>query len=301
VDDPYDVLGVARDATPDQIKSAYRKLARSLHPDLNPGNKPAEDRFKKVSSAYDLLSDPVKRARYDAGEIDAHGAERGYRGPRGAARGGTRYGESAEDIFSDLMRRRSKSRGRTWNFFDQEGPPSQGTNANYTLKITLAEAVAGDVKRINLPTGKSLDVKVPAGSRDGATLRLKGQGNPGRGGGPAGDALIELKIEPHPVFTTAADDILMTLPITLPEAVLGAKIMVPTIDGRVSVTVPPGSNSGTVLRLKGKGCPTDCGKGDQLVTLKVVLPDPPDPELEQLIREWALRHPYAVRGKVGMG
>jgi DnaJ-class molecular chaperone len=309
LDDPYVLLGVARDAKPEQIKSAYRKLARKLHPDVNPDNAPAEERFKKVSAAYDLLSDPAKRARFDAGEIDAGGAERGFRSSRtrtnaGAGAGaagagfGAGFGGSAEEIFEDIMRRRGKSRSRPWSFFDQDDVAAAGTNATYALKITLDEAVNGATKRISLPNGRSLDVKVPPGSKAGATLRLKGQGNPGIGGGPAGDALIELDVTAHATFTRQGDDILVTLAVTLPEAVLGAKVTVPTIDGAVAVTIPPGSNSGNVLRLKGKGSPGDSGRaGDQLVTLKVVLPDPPDAELEQFLRQWSSRHPYDVRSK----
>ncbi len=311
MDDPYTLLGVARNATPEQVKSAYRKLARSLHPDLNPGNKQAEEKFKKVSAAYDLLGDPAKRARFDAGEIDASGAERPRASYRTYAEGGAggkysenfRFGDNADDIFAELLRRRSKGRNKGWSFFDQEEPEvaRKGADANYTLRITLPEAVMGATKRITLPTGKHLAVKVPPGSKDGATLRLKGQGNPGRGGSAAGDALVELKVEPHPFLSRDGDDIQVTVPVTLAEAVLGAKVTVPTIDGKVALTIPPGSNSGTVLRLKGKGAPAGtAGRGDQLVTLKVVLPDPPDGELEDFLRQWAARHPYDVRTKLGM-
>ncbi len=310
MDDPYALLGVARTATPEQIKSAYRKLARSLHPDLNPGNKQAEEKFKKVSAAYDLLGDPAKRARFDAGEIDASGAERPRTSYRTYAEGGAggkysegfRFGDNADDIFAELLRRRSKGRNKGWNFFDQEEMevPNKGADARYSLRITLPEAVMGATKRITLPNGKNLAVKVPPGSKDGATLRLKGQGNAGRSGGPAGDALVELKVDPHPFFSREGDDILVTVPVTLPEAVLGGKVTVPTVDGKVALTVPPGSNSGTVLRLKGKGAPSGGGRGDQLVTLKVVLPDRPDTELEEFLRDWTAKHPYDVRSKLGM-
>lgn len=308
MDDPYKVLGVARDATQDEIKSAYRKLARSLHPDLNPGNKQAEEKFKKVSVAYDLLGDQAKRARFDAGEIDATGAERPRYSYRNYAEGGAsgkysegfRFGDNADDIFAELLRRRSKGRSGSWSFFDQdEGSiPVNGADAEYSLKIGFTEAAMGATKRITLPTGKHLDVKVPPGTKDAAKLRLKGQGNPGRAGGATGDALIEIKVEPHPYFTRDGDDVLLTLPVTLSEAVLGGKVTVPTIDGKVALTVPPASNSGTVLRLKGKGIPHGKARGDQLVTLRVTLPDRPDPELESFLRSWGDKHPYEVRTKL---
>ncbi len=313
MDDPYKLLGVARDATRAQIKSAYHKLARSLHPDVNPDNAQAEEKFKKVSAAYDLLSDAAKRARFDAGEIDASGAERtrtrhAYRGsPGDGAAGGRfsenfRFGNSADDIFAELLRRRSKGRAGAWNPFetDEEAAPAKGADAEYSLKISFSEAVMGTTKRITLPTGKNLDVKVPAGTKDGAKLRLKGQGHPGRAGAPAGDALIEMKVEPHAFFSREGNDILTTVPVTLPEAVLGGKVTVPTVDGKVTLTIPPGSNSGTVLRLKGKGAPSGKLRGDQLVTLKVVLPDPPDSELESFLKSWGSKYPYDVRTKVGM-
>lgn len=311
MDDPYKLLGVARDATHDQIKSAYRKLARSLHPDVNPDNKPAEEKFKKVSSAYDLLGDEAKRARFDAGEIDASGAERPRHAYRNSYTDGTagsrfsenfRFGNSADDIFAELLRRRSKGRAGNWNPFesDESAAPTKGADAEYSLKISFPEAVMGTTKRITLPTGKNLDVKVPAGTKDGAKLRLKGQGHPGRGSAPAGDALIEMKVEAHSFFSREGNDILATVPVTLPEAVLGGKVTVPTVDGKVTLTIPPGSNSGTVLRLKGKGAPSGKTRGDQLVTLKVVLPDQPDSELESFLKSWGSKYPYDVRTKVGM-
>jgi DnaJ-class molecular chaperone len=158
----------------------------------------------------------------------------------------------------------------------------------------------GATKRITLPGGKNLDVKVPAAAKDNSTLRLKGQGNPGRSGGAAGDALIEIKIEPHPFFTRQGDDVTITVPVTLAEAVSAAKITVPTIDGKVSVSIPPGANSGTTLRLKGKGAGKEGARGDQLVTLKIMLPDRADDELADFLKKWESRHPYDVRKKEGM-
>ncbi len=314
MEDPYKVLGVAKDASADQIKTAYRKLARGLHPDLHPDDKNAEDRFKRVGAAYDLLSDPAKRARFDAGEIDASGAERprarargaqgGAGGNAGSGFGGFQFNDNAQDIFDELLRRRSKGRGRSWSPFDEEAPgmaPAPGSDAQFSLRIDFAEAASGATKRITLPSGKNLDVKVPPGAKDGSVLRLKAQGNPGRGGGPAGDALIEIKIDPHEFFTRQGDDILITVPVTLAEAISGAKITVPTVDGRVTLTIPPGANSGTTLRLKGKGA-TGVGKlrGDQLVTLQVTLPDRANDELANFLKSWESRNPYDVRKKLGM-
>jgi DnaJ-class molecular chaperone len=212
------------------------------------------------------------------------------------------FGDNADDIFAELLRRRRKGRSSgPFDFFDEgEDKPVKGADAQYSLKITLPEATMGATKRVTLPTGKSLDVKVPPGTKDGATLRLKGQGNPSRSGGPPGDALIEIKVEPHSLFTRDGDDVVVTLPVTLPEAVLGGKVTVPILDGKVALTIPPGSNSGTVLRLKGKGAPKGEGRGDLLVTLKVVLPDKPDAELEHFLRHWSAKYPYDVRGKVGL-
>ncbi len=311
MDDPYKVLGVGHDASQEQIKSAYRKLARTLHPDVNPGNKQAEERFKRVSAAYDLLSDPAKRARFDAGEIDAMGAERQRAGAwstggRGAGgQEGFAFGEDANDILSELFRRRAQGRrgggfgGFGFGFGEGAEEAARGADAHYLLRVSLPEAALGTTKRVTLASGKTLDVKVPGGTDDGAVLRLKGQGNPGMAGGPAGDALVEVKIEPHPIFARDGADITMDLPVTLGEAALGAKVTVPTLDGRVALTVPPGSNSGTVLRLKGKGIAKGRTRGDQLVKLQVTLPDEIDSELEAFLKRWSNNHPYDVRGKLG--
>lgn len=287
-DDPYKVLGVARDASQNDIQKAYRKLAKKLHPDLNPGNKAAEDEFKKVSAAYDLVGDADKRARFDKGEIDASGAEtpkreyyRNYAGGDAdsyANAGGYSDFASDDDLFSSMFRRASASRSNV---------RMRGQDEHYKLALDFLDAVNGASRQVTLPDGSVLDVSIPAGTRDGQTLRLRGKGSPGFNGGEPGDALVEVEIRPHPVFTRKGDDIHVELQLPLADAVLGGKIRVPTIDGTVTMTVPKWSNSGRTLRLKGKGIKrADTPPGDEYVTLKIMLPDKPDPELEKLVSEW---------------
>lgn len=311
--DPYDTLGVPRNASQDEIKKTYRRLARELHPDFNPGNAAAESRFKEVSAAYELLSDPAKRGRFDRGEIDAQGNERapfGFRPGAGAHRrqGGATF--TFEDIFgdadpfADLFRGRpGAGRARGQEQARGQPRPARGSDSHFTLTIPFTEAVLGASKRITLTNGKTLDVRVPPGAEDGQTLRLKGQGQPGRNGGPPGDALVELKVSSHPFFRREGRDIHVEVPVTLKEAVLGGRITVPTLTGKVSLTVPKGSSSGQTLRLKGKGVPGKGGKaaGDQLVRLRITLPDPMDPELEAFMRSWTPKDKEEeVRAKAGM-
>jgi DnaJ-class molecular chaperone len=301
--DPYDVLGVPRSAGADQIKQAYRKLAKKLHPDLNPGNKKAEQSFKEVAAAYDLLGDEQKKARFDRGEIDASGAERQREQPfyktYAETDQGARYrrfdgDESpfADDAFADLF----GGGGR------RQGFRARGPDISYSLEVDFLEAANGVTRRLTLADGKTLDVTIPPGTEDGQTLRLKGQGAPGIGGGPPGDAFIEVRIRPHPLFSRVGDDIHVELPVTLSEAVLGASVNLPTVDGKVALKIPPGANSGTILRLKGKGVMSQATRrrGDQLVKLKVVLPETMDPELKAFVERWGKDHPYDVRGKMGM-
>ncbi len=288
--DPYKTLGVAKDATADQIRSAYRKLAKKHHPDLNPGNKSAEEQFKKVSAAHDLLSDTEKRAQFDRGEIDGAGEPRpeyaGYR-RYAEAPAGNRYGagmgDDADmgDIFADLFTHAREQGSR----------PRRGRDQAYALAVDFVEAVNGAQKRLTLPDGRTLDVRVPPGFEDGQTLRLRGQGGEGVNGGPAGDALIEVRVHPHRLFRREGDDIHLDLPVTLKEAVLGGKVTVPTTTGAVSMTVPKRSDTGTVLRLRGRGVPAHAGRpaGDQRVTLKVMLGDADD-ALEAFLRDWTPEH-----------
>ena len=300
--DPYQLLGVARDADQDAIKKAFRKLAKKLHPDLNPGNKKVEQEFKEVNAAYDLLSDPQKRARFDRGEIDASGAERPERSfYRAYAEGGgnAKYREaefvefSAEDILSELFGRGRRNRQST---------RMRGEDVTYTLTVSFVDAANGAKKRVTLADGKTLDVTIPPGTEPGQTLRLKGQGLPGVGGGPAGDAYVEIQVEPHAFFTRKDSNVNLEVPVTLPEAVLGATLTVHTVDGKVSIKVPPGSNTGTTLRLKVRGIPDRKSgqRGDQSVTLKVVLPERPDPELAQFLERWSATHGYDPRAKLGI-
>jgi DnaJ-class molecular chaperone len=294
--DPYTTLGVKKDATQDDIQKAYRRLAKKLHPDLNPGNKTTEDKFKEVAAAYDILSDPEKRARFDRGEVDASGTERPrqqyYRdfADQGGQGGWSTYSSSggfsdfgdyagAEDILSEIFGRGGGVGGGVRR--------RRGQDVRYHLDLSFLDAVNGGKKSIVLPDGTTLDVNIPPGTRDGQVLRLKGKGRPGLGDAPPGDALIEISVLPHPYFVRKGDDISLDLPISLKEAVLGAKIKVPTPSGTVTATVPKWSSTGRVLRLKGRGVPRpDGSKGDQYVTLRLVLPQKPDPQLEKFVAQW---------------
>jgi DnaJ-class molecular chaperone len=298
--DPYETLGLTKDASQDDIQKAYRRLAKKLHPDLNPSNKRAEERFKEVSAAYGLLSDPEKRARFDRGEIDASGTERPrYRSYRDFAEGegASAYTSAAGfsdfgdlgDIFGEMFRRRGRAGagGATFRM--------RGEDVHYHMEVDFLDAVNGAKTQITLPDRFALDVTIPPGTRDGQILRLRGKGQAGTGGGPAGDALIEIEVRQHPLFRRTDDDIQIELPIPLKHAVLGGKIDVPTPTGNVTMTVPRWSNTGTVLRLKQKGVPRPNGtRGDQYVTLKVMLPEKPDPELEQFVSRWRSRSSHAA-------
>lgn len=295
--DPYEVLGVAKTASEDEIKTAYRKLVKQLHPDLHPGDKQAAERFKEVAAAYGIVGDAAKRARFDKGEIDASGAERPeqrfYR--EYADQGGARHYQSysgfedfgdVSDLFTDLFGA-AGARG---------GADVPGRNVHYRLEIDFLTAALGGQQRITLPDGKQLGVTIPEGVKDGQTLRLKGLGHPGRGKAPAGDALIEIHVRRHPFFERRGDDVASELPITIDEAVLGAKVEAPTLTGRVMVNVPKGASSGQTLRLKGKGFKTrGGGNGDQLIRLKVVMPKAIDEELETFMKSWREKHSYNPR------
>lgn len=300
-DDPYGALGVAKTATDEEIRKAYKKIAKTSHPDLNPGDAKAADRFKAAASAYDLLKDPEQRRRFDAGEIDASGQERPERrfyreyaeGPEATyhtSRGFEDFGDYS-DVFADLFGGRGRGRGAG----GAEGIRMRGADAHYTLTVGFLEAVRGAVRRITMPDGSVLDVKIPQGLADGQTIRLRGKGGPGIGGAEAGDALVTVSVEPHGFFARDGDDILVELPITVDEALLGGKVEVPTVDGRVALSVPQGASSGRVLRLRGKGVRRGSRQGDQLVTLKIVAPPVVDDELETFMKGWRERHAYDPR------
>lgn len=304
--DPYEVLGVKKTASQDEIQKAFRKQAKVLHPDLNPGDKEAERKFKDISAAYEIIGDKDKRARYDNGEIGPDGNEQqqrqyyreyagaGAENPYHSAGGFSDFGEG-EDIFSQFFSRRGGGAGGGRQF------RMRGQDAQYSMNVEFLDAINGTQTQIKLPNGPTLDVRIPAGTKDGQTLRLKGKGHPGVGGGEAGDALIEVHVRPHPFFKRDGDDIRVDLPVTLAEAVAGGKVNVPTPKGPVAVTVPENSSSGKVLRLKGRGAPKRGGDhGDLYVTLAIVLPDASDEKLKAFIEEWSQGKTQNPRAKMGV-
>ena len=328
--DPYKTLGISQSATQDEVKAAYRKLAKKYHPDLNQGDDAVAQKFQEVSAAYDLLGDPEKRKRYDRGEIDPDGRERRGRGsfwskgwkarsgyPGGSGNAGSSRGSTFnfEDPFDDDLGgsdpieeilkqwRAGKTGGGTGGPTGgaaggpRSSPRRNSQDLRYRLKVPFVEAVAGIKKRVTLSDGKVVNLTIPPATEDGTVLRLKGQGKPGSGALPAGDAYLELNVEPHAYFTRDGNDILLDLPITLQEAVLGASVTVPTVHGSVSLKIPKGSNGGKRMRLRGKGVPAkgDGEAGDQYVTLRIALPDTPDAELTDFIEKWGATHAYNPR------
>ncbi len=295
-EDPYSVLGVPKTASDDDIRRAFRRLAKESHPDLHPGSATAADRFKKLSAANEIIGDPIKRKQYDRGEIDAAGEPRrahAYTGPRGGPRGAGGHPQDFDigDIFSDFFG--AGGRG------PRAGPgmggfAMRGQDVRYSLEVDFVEAVTGAKKRVTLPDGGTLDLGVPEGVSDGQVLRLKGKGAPGQRGGEAGDALVEIKVRPHAHFKRNGDDIEMELPVTLDEAVLGGKVEVATVTGRVQLTLPKGTSSGRVFRLRGKGVRNAAAgtTGDQLVKVQIVLPATIDDSLSYFMSEWRQKHAY---------
>jgi len=303
-DDPYRVLGVDTGATQDEIKKAYRKLAKKLHPDLHPDDPGKKSEFQIISAAYDLLGDPEKRKRFDAGEIDAQGHERperqfyrDYTSRPGAERyepgGDTGEYEDMSDLFSDIFGRRQRgSGGQSY----EHSFHARGRDIRYHLEVDFMDAARGAKRAITMPDGKAIEVAIPAGLNDGQTLRLRGKGGPGIGQGPPGDALITIAVRSHSVFTRAGNNIEMELPVTFDEAVLGAKVDVPTISGMVAMTIPKGVSSGRQLRLKSKGFPVgNTGHGDQIVRIRIVLPEKVDEEMEEIARRWRAHQSFDPR------
>lgn len=296
--DPYSVLAVGRQATADEIRKAYRKLAKAYHPDQNQGDPTAEEKFKAVSVAFDILGDKAKKARFDRGEIDAEGNERPTMrspfGQAGARPGGPRPGPGhpgargprgpATDDFGDILS----------DFFGQKGgraprsAPQKGQDIRYRLAVDFMDAARGVTKRVALPDGRGVDVAIPEGLRDGQTLRLRGQGNPGTAGGPPGDVLVDVAVRPHPVYSMRGEDLQIEVPITLREAVLGGRIEIPTLRGPVAIKLPPNTSGGVTFRLKGKGL-KDAKSGDigdLFARTRIVLPEKPDPALENFVNGW---------------
>jgi DnaJ-class molecular chaperone len=310
--DPYTVLGVSKGASEAEIKSAFRKLAKQLHPDTNKNNAKAAERFNDVTRAYEILSDPAKRGQYDRGEIDAGGNPRapemdfadfmrrqGAAGGAGRARPGA--GPDPFDMFEGLFSGRGGKRGQAGGFDFSDltggGRPQRGRDIAYSLEVPFEAGARGDSQRLTLKGGKSIDLKIPAGFTDGQQVRLAGQGEPGQGG--TGDVLITLKLAPHAYFSRDGADVRLDLPIDLKEAVLGAKVRVPTVDGAVTLSIPPGTSAGKTLRLRGKGFTTKGGgRGDQLVTVQIILPTDDD-RLKQLIDDWVPQSRAKLRHHLG--
>jgi DnaJ-class molecular chaperone len=327
--DPYDVLGVQKNASPAAIKSAFRRLAKKLHPDANKNDQKAATKFAELNAAYEILGDEDKRKAFDRGEIDAEGKPRfqgfgagggpggfggfggedshfesftwgpgGFQrsgGRGGGSRGGGAGGGGIEDILKEMFGGAAAGAGRRAQFETEDfGGPAQGRDVTGAVSITLPEVATGTSRRVHLPTGKEIEVKIPAGLADGQTIRLKGQGMPGPRG-VAGDALITVTIAEHPLFKREGANLRLELPVTLYEAVLGGKVRVPTLDGAVEIAIPPGSSSGRTLRVKGKGLLSKDGAGDLYAMVRIVLPDGSDPELEELMKKWRSTKPYDPR------
>jgi DnaJ-class molecular chaperone len=319
--DPYEVLGVPRSASAAAIKSAFRKAAKKHHPDSNKGDPKAAERFAELNTANEILGDEEKRKQFDRGEIDAEGKPRfqGFPGggdPRGRAGpggfetytfrsggggpGGAGAGGSFEDILNSMFGgaagRAARGGGSAYEF--DTGGIGLDLDINASLTVSLEDAVNGAEKRVRLPTGRELNVKIPAGVTSGQQIRLKGQGETAPGHRP-GDVLITVSIAPHPFFKVDGNDLRVDLPITLYEAVLGGKVRVPTLGGAVELSIPKNTSSGRTFRLKGKGLPKTGGSGDLFVTTKIILPDGNDAELEQLMQKWRDGHPYNPRSDLG--
>lgn len=301
--DPYQILGVPRSATEAELKSAYRKLAKKLHPDMNPGRKDIEHKFKEVTAAYDLLSDASKRARFDRGEIDENGNDRGYHrggdpyGGMGGSSGrrsrssgpfGFGSGINPEDLFAEFFG--GSKRGRQ----PFEETENLSKDVSYTITIPFIEGCLGGKKRVTLDNKKTIDINVPPGVHDGFKLRLRGLGRNG------GAAIIEIKLAPHDAFKREGQDIHLEVPIGFHEALLGGSITVPTLTGKVALKISKGANTGTVMRLKGKGVPSESSEaGDMFVTLKVIMPEAASADLVTFVEKWAKKHAYNPRKKLG--
>lgn len=305
----YDTLGVSKSATQDEIKKAYRKLMKKLHPDLNPGDAAGEERFKKISAAYDIIGNAEQRKRYDAGEIDDTGQEtpqQQYYRQYADADGANPYANQAgygdmgdmDDLFAQMFRNRQAGGGQ--GGFQQAA--FRGADRRYHMKISFLDAALGGTKQVQMADGANLKIQIPRGIDDGKTIRLKGKGDPGMNGGPTGDAFITVEVEPHPVFKRKGLNIEVTLPVTVYEAGLGARVEVPTLRGPVGMKIPAGSTTGKGLRLKGRGIETASGKkGDQLVKISIEMPAKLDPEVSSFLEKWKDNHAYDPRQSLMKG
>ena len=298
----YANLGIAETASQDEVRTAFRNLAKEHHPDLNPGDKEAEERFKEISAAFEILGDEDSRRRYDSGEIDEAGAERQkhqfYRHYADTDRthhytsaGGFEDFVDVADLFGDLFAERARARGQS----TKGTVPIRGADAAYHLAVDFMEAATGAKKRVTMPDGRTLDISIPAGIDSGQMLRLRGQGQVGFNGGPNGDALVTIAVQHHKIFERDGLNLLIDVPIGLDEAVLGGKVEIPTLSGRVAMKVPKGASSGQLLRLRGKGIRNDGKQGDLLARLKIVSPPNVDDELAEFMKSWRVKHPYDPR------
>jgi DnaJ-class molecular chaperone len=312
--DPYEVLGVPRGASAAAIKSAYRKLAKKHHPDSNTNDPKAAARFSEINSANEIIGDEDKRKQFDRGEIDAEGKPRfqGFPGGGPRGRGGpgggfethtfrTGGGAGFEDILNSMFGGAARAQQRPGGgspFEFDTGGIGLDLDLNVAMTVSLEESVNGAEKRVRLPNGKELNVKIPAGVANGQQIRLKGQGETAQGHRP-GDLLITVSVAPHLFFKVDGSDLRLDLPITLYEAVLGAKVRVPTLGSAVELSIPKNTSSGRTFRLKGKGLPKAGGAGDLFVTTRIILPDGNDNELEALMQKWRDGHPYNPRSELG--
>lgn len=298
--DPYKTLGVSKAATDAEIKKAYRALAKKLHPDVHQGDAALEDQFKLVSAAYEFLRDPERRRRFDAGEIDATGADMPdrefYRQYAGAGQRHQYEPAGSEEDLNDFFAQAFGHGGRTGPRAHAGPIPMRGADLRYHLEISLLDAINGEIRRVTTPDGSTLDITIPPGVRDGQTLRLSRRGQPGMNDGPAGDALISISVLPDKIFQRDGQDVMLDLPISIDEAVLGGPVDVPTPSGRVKLRIPEGSSSGRVMRLKGKGVkPRKGAAGDLLATLKIILPDQQDTALKEAVTAWRDSNTYDAR------
>jgi DnaJ-class molecular chaperone len=304
--DPYEILGIPKTADGDDVKRAFRRLAKKFHPDQNKSDPRAKEKFAEANAAYEILGDEKKRRQFDRGEIDAEGKPRfhgfeGFGGGPGGRSGfehfefsmgtGRRGGFDPSDIISDLFGGLGGVRSRAGQ---SRQSAARGEDVTATVTVSLIDAVKGTHARVVLPTGRTLEVAVPAGIVDGKQIRLKGQGQASPVGGAPGDAIITVRLAKHPYLSVEGRDLRLDLPVTLYEAVLGAKVTVPTLEGAVELAIPAGSNGGRTLRLRGKGLP-GTPAGDLLVSLRIVLPANSDPEFQALMRRWRTDKPYDPR------